>query len=130
MIYKVLIFALGLTIVIVLMKEHHRSLGLVLSLAGCVVMFLTIINLVSGAGNVLKNFIITDSVTSESIGVIVKVLGVAYLTNFGSDICLDAGEKALATALETTGKLIMLSMAFPMLGGILNSVVSIIGGSL
>lgn len=130
MIFKVLIFALGLTFVIVLLKEQFRPLGLMLSLSGCVVIFITVINLISDFGNVFEVFRITDSKTMESIGVIVKILGVAYLTNFGSDICMDAGEKAVATALETAGKLIMLSMALPMLGGIFNSVVSIIGGSL
>ena len=130
MIFKVLIFALGLTLVIVLLKEQFRPLALMLSLAGCVVIGITVINLVSGLGNVFEKFGISDSVAGEGIGIIMKILGVAYLTNFGSDICTDAGEKAVATALETAGKLIMLSMALPMLGGIFNSVVSIIGGSL
>lgn len=130
MIFKVLLFALGLTLVIALLKEQFRTLGLMLSLAGCVVIFITVIDLMSNLKNVFGMFKIPDSKATESIGVIVKILGVAYLTNFGSDICLDAGEKAVATALETAGKLIMLSMALPMLGGIFNSVVSIIGGSL
>lgn len=130
MIFKVLIFALGLTLVIVLLKEQFRPLALMLSLAGCVVIGITVINLMSGLGNVFEKFGISDSVAGEGIGIIMKILGVAYLTNFGSDICTDAGEKAVATALETAGKLIMLSMALPMLGGIFNSVVSIIGGSL
>ena len=129
MIFKVLIFALGLTLVIVLLKEQFRPLALMLSLAGCVVIGITVINLMSGLGNVFEKFGISDSVAGEGIGIIMKILGVAYLTNFGSDICTDAGEKAVATALETAGKLIMLSMALPMLGGIFNSVVSIIGGS-
>lgn len=128
MIFKVLLFALGLTLVIILLKEQFRPIALMLSVAGCVGIFIAALNVVSHFENVLENFKTNDPVLSESIGVIAKTLGVAYLTNFGSDICTDAGEKAVATALETAGKIIMLSMALPMLSGIFGSVVSLIGG--
>jgi len=69
-----------------------------------------------------------EGVDRDALLLILKTLLVAYLTSFGCDICTDAGEKAIATALETAGKALMLSMAVPMLVGIFASVRYIIGG--
>lgn len=130
MIFKMLLLALGLTIITLILKDHVRPIALMLSAAGCLLILISALGIVNHFSGFLEEFKRSNEAISESIGIIAKTLGVAYLTNFGSDICSDAGEKAIATALETAGKLIMLSMALPMLSGIFNSVVNMIGGSL
>jgi len=127
MIFKFVLFALGTTFILVILKENSPPMAVAFSIAACTAMLM----LSSKLFPVIKNLVaasgLPSGVTMEGVSVIAKTLAMAYLTSFGSDICMDSGAKAIANALETAGKLIMLSMAFPMLEGIFKSVVAIIG---
>ena len=99
---------------------------MILSVGGCVVLFAVFVRVFSVMkSNSVPSF---EGADKDAIAVILKTLAVAYLTGFGSDICTDAGQRAVANALETSGKAIMLSMALPMLMGIFDSVNKMLGG--
>lgn len=50
---------------------------------------------------------------------LIKVLGVAYLTQFASQACKDAGEGAVALKLELSGKVVILGLSIPIVKMIL-----------
>ena len=47
------------------------------------------------------------------LGSVVKILGIAYLTEFGVNISRDAGQNAVAGTLEIGGRILILSCALP-----------------
>jgi stage III sporulation protein AD len=51
--------------------------------------------------------------------VLLKVLGIAYLTTIGASLTADLGETALAAKVELAGKLLILVLAVPVLSGIM-----------
>lgn len=53
------------------------------------------------------------------LGVLLKVLGIAYLTTIGASLTADLGETALAAKVELAGKLLILVLAVPVLSGIM-----------
>ena len=97
-------------------------------MCGCLALFLFFAQIFATIKDSLDILDEVSGINADAVSIIFKTLMVAYLTSFGSDICTDAGEKAIANALETAGKAIMLSMALPMLVGIFKSVRDIIGG--
>lgn len=127
MIYKLVLFALALTLMIILLKENFKPGALILSAAGCICLFYICINVLGVVKDAMGSLEKADGVDKDSISLIIKTLSVAYVTSFGTDICNDAGEKAVGSALEAAGKMVMLSMALPMLVGIFSSVAEIIG---
>jgi len=58
--------------------------------------------------------------------IIIKVLAVAYLADFTSQICKDAGEGAIAGKVELAGKVIIFYLATPILIAILELINSIL----
>ncbi len=128
MIFKLVLFAVGICLVSVVLKENFKSGAIVLTVAGCVLLFAVFVKVFDGIKTGMSALNIPDGIDTDAISIILKTLMVAYLTSFGSDICTDAGEKAIANALEAAGKAIMLSMALPMLFGIFKSVSDIFGG--
>ncbi len=52
-------------------------------------------------------------VPSSLIGSALRILGIAYLTDFGVNISKDAGQTAIAGTLEIGGKILVLSCALP-----------------
>lgn len=52
--------------------------------------------------------------------VILKSLGIAYVTEFTSAVCLDAGEKAIAGKVELAGKIAVFFVALPVFTSLLD----------
>lgn len=50
---------------------------------------------------------------TEYIGLAMKIIGLAYLTQLGASICADAGESAVAGKVELCGRILILSAALP-----------------
>ncbi len=126
MIIRIVFFGICSSLMALLLKDSFRTGAQIISVAGCLCLFYICISIFSDIKETIGVFKIADGVDKDSMSLIVKTLFVAYLTSFGTDICTDAGEKALANALDTTGKMIMLSMALPMLAGIFKTVSEII----
>lgn len=58
--------------------------------------------------------------------IVLKIVGVAYLAEFGADICRDADEKALATKIEIAAKVGVVVLAIPIIVAILESLMRLV----
>ena len=56
--------------------------------------------------------------------VIIKSLGICYVTQLGFDVCKDCNE-TLATVVEVSGKVTLIILAIPLLEKLINIVTSI-----
>ena len=60
------------------------------------------------------------------ISLIIKLIGIAYLMEFAIQICKDCGEGNIASKLEFGGKIIVMTMSFPILISIIDMILNII----
>ena len=65
-------------------------------------------------------------VSLDMLRIVIKILGIAYLTDFGVNISRDAGQSAIASALETGGRILILSCALPSVVTLLETGASLI----
>ena len=57
---------------------------------------------------------------------VLKIMGIAYLAEFGAQICKDAGEGSIATKIELAAKILVMVLALPIIMAILESVLRLI----
>lgn len=57
---------------------------------------------------------------------ILKIIGVAYVAEFASQITKDAGQGTLASKIELAGKIIILAMAIPILTVMIETILNLI----
>lgn len=62
------------------------------------------------------------SVNLSYVSVVVKVVGIAYISEFSSDLCRDTGYRGIASQIEMFGKLSILVMSLPVLTALLDTV--------
>ena len=55
------------------------------------------------------------SIDGEYIEAILKMMGIAYISEFSSNICKDAGYQAIASQIEIFSKIAILIMSLPVL---------------
>ena len=56
-----------------------------------------------------------------------KTVGIALIVRLGGEVCRDAGEAALAAALETAGSICALLIALPLLRAVLSMLLELMG---
>ena len=57
---------------------------------------------------------------NEYFPVIIKVLAIAYITEFTASLCEDAGQKSIGTKVELAGKISVFFVAIPVFTSLLN----------
>ena len=91
------------------------SMGIILSMAGTVITYVT--DLTEGTG----------ALDGATWSLLLKALGIAFLTETAASICRDSGEASLAGWVEMAGKLEILLLAFPLIRTVLDTVATLLG---
>jgi stage III sporulation protein AD len=69
----------------------------------------------TGVSGALSSICTEYGVPTGLLSAVLKIVGIAYLTDFGVNISKDAGQTAIAGALETGGRILILSCTLPTL---------------
>lgn len=77
--------------------------------------------------SLLKEMAEIAGVNLDYLGIVMKVIGIAYLAEFGVQICVDAGEKSIASKIELAGKVLIMVVSAPILLTLMDLVVHMVG---
>lgn len=122
------LIAIGLigTIFAVLLKKENPQLALLLSVITGVLLFGMLFTPLADLMGLLQHTAEQAGVSGGQFAVVLKIIGIAYLTQFGAQLCADAGEGAIAAKIEMAGKLLMMTAAAPVLTGLLELVLGLV----
>ena len=112
---KIIGIALVSAVLSVLLKGYRPETSLFISLITIAVLFGMISPYLR---SILSSFVdISGQIGLEIryISIIIKVIGIAYITQIGAEICRDSGENAIGTKLELCGKIIIIVMSLPII---------------
>src|SRR5574344_824235 len=125
-IFKVVGFAIFAVLLVLILKNQRPAIALVLSIfAGISIMLFAVYEL-SKVIDVLNDLIDKSGVNKEFLLIILKVIGIAYIVEFGKNICEDAGQSAIATKLEMAGKVVIVVLTIPIITSLVNVLVGLV----
>ena len=123
---KCVSLALFSVLVILLLRRWNPELSFAVS-AVCVLVlllsFCTVIEELLGSLREVQRIFQSSAVHARPM---LKCLGIAFISKFGADLCRDASQSALASAVETAGNLCAAALAMPLI----ISLMTTIGGML
>ena len=99
MIFLLKICLIGLTsvILITLVKVYKPELSIEITICASIVMLIMIIDGLKGSFQYIIDIYNNLNTGKEYFPIILKVLGIAYVTEFAVALCQDAGEKTIAS---------------------------------
>ncbi|MNJ03061.1 Stage III sporulation protein AC/AD protein family protein [compost metagenome] len=56
---------------------------------------------------------------------VLKIIGIAYIAEFGAQIVRDAGQESIASKIELAGKVLILVLAIPIISIIIETVMKL-----
>ena len=124
-IVKVVAFAFIALFIVLLFKDKRSDIALQVSIVAGVVIFLFMITKITAVLQFVQSLAVKANIDFIYINTVLKILGIAYLASFCSEICRDAGENSLASKVEFSGKILILVMAMPILMAVLQSILKI-----
>lgn len=105
-----------ISVVLVLtIKEERPEMALLVSILAGVFILLGTMGKLKIIVDTINDFSTSYGVNTEYIGVLVRIIGIAYITEFMSEICRDAGQNSIASKLDLVGKVTILTMAIPIM---------------
>lgn len=122
------IIGIGLVslIIIILLKQYKPEFAVYASiLAGAIILFL-IMDKLSGIVELIKSIANKTSINSKFIGLLLKITGIAFISEFAVSICKDSGEGAIASKIELGSKILIISMSIPIISSMLELVLKIL----
>lgn len=114
-VYQVLAVALIGLIFLVLLRRERPELAVLLSVAVGLVLLFTVLAQIRSLLDLLVGLITRAELDLHYAGSLIRIVGIAYLTEFGSQVCRDAGEASLAGKVELAGKVAILILAVPIM---------------
>lgn len=117
-IFKVVGFSLFSVIIIIILKNQKPEFALIASIVAGIGLMLFSIAKMSDVVELLYSLIDGTGINKEFLTIILKVTAIAYIVEFGKNLCNDAGQSAIASKLEMAGKIIIFTLSFPLIGAL------------
>lgn len=110
----------------VILKQQKPEFAVQVSIVAGIVILSFVIDELSYVVKVLEDLSRRADLDSIYFSTVLKVVGIAYIAEFGSQISRDAGESSIASKIELGAKVIIMMMSVPILVSILDLIIKII----
>ena len=119
-IFKVVGFAIISVVLIVLLKEQKQEMALLLTIVAGICILFFVLSKITPIIDMLNTLVNNSGINKDFLIIILKITGIAYIVEFGKNICIDAGQSAIATKLEIAGKVIIVALSLPLIATLIN----------
>lgn len=109
-----------------ILKEQKPNFAFLLVLFVSTMIFIFLVDHIQAIIHMINKIASNTKVNMVYMETILKIIGIAYITEFASHLTKDAGESALAAKLEFAGKIVILAMAIPILTVLIETILKMI----
>jgi len=125
-IIKIIGVGLIALIILIIVRQYRPEFTIYISLiAGSIIIFM-ILDKLSAIVNILNTLSRKSGINAEYLSILLKITGIAILTEFAVSICKDSGETAIANKVDFGGKVIIISMSVPIISALLELIINIL----
>ena len=113
-------------VIIIIVRQYKPEFTLYVSLTAGAIILLLVMDKIGGIIDLLTTLSNKTVINNEFLVLLIKITGIAFLTEFAVSICKDSGESALASKVDIGGKVIIVSMSIPIISSLLTTVIEIL----
>lgn len=112
-----------------LLRRQSPQISLLISVGAGVVLLLTVIREMVLTADEVQAILTSGGISGEYIMILLKTVGICYLTEFTCDTVTEAGLLSLSTNISFVGKITVLVTALPLFRDILGTVSELVSPS-
>lgn len=114
------------TVLILVLKEQKPVFAFLLATATGILIFLLLIDKIGGVISTLQRLAESSGMETIYLKTVFKIIGISYIAEFGAQIVRDAGQESIASKIELGGKVLIMTLAVPIIGIIIETVMKLL----
>lgn len=126
MIIKILGVGLITAVLAVILRKSSEPQAIAVSVAGGLIITAFVIGDLTAVLKTIKDLALRDGISEQYILMLVKVIGIAYITEFMAETACDAGEKAIGAKIRFGGKVTILALCTPVIINLLSMITGLL----
>jgi stage III sporulation protein AD len=125
-IIQIVLIGMVATLLYIVLKDVNPSFAYVLLLITSIFILFLVIKQIGVIIQLLQSLGAKAQIQSFYIDTILKIIGIAYITELGSNITKDAGLSSVSAKIELAGKIFILLLAIPIITAVVEAMIHII----
>ena len=125
-IIKIVGIAFVTLIIVIILRQYKPEFAVYASMLGGAIIILLSLGKLEGIINLLENLASKTAINGEFLAILIKITGIAFLTEFATSVCKDSGETAIANIVDLGGKIIIIAISIPIISQLLETVIKIL----
>ena len=121
-IFQILGVAIVTAVAAILLKGSKPELSFAVTITGVIIILLFVVDSVRGVLEIFQAIAGMTGVENGLIKILLKIVGVGYVTEFGAGILNDFGSTAIADKVVLGGKLTIVLLSLPILQSLLQMI--------
>ena len=113
-------------IIIILLKQYKPEFAIYISLLTGALIILLLVDQLTGIVNLIQSIAGKANINSQFLALLIKITGIAFLSEFAVSICRDSGEGAIASKIELGSKIVIISMSIPIISSLLEIILQVL----
>ena len=114
------------TILCLVIKKDRPEMANFIAITAGVIILLSVVMKLSFVVDGVQSLADKVNIPAMYVSLIIKLIGICYIIEFAVSLCNDCGEKNIASKLEFGGKIIIMTMSFPILLSIVDTILNLI----
>ncbi len=125
-IVKLIGVALIALVIILILKQYKPEFVLYVELVAGIIILSMAYEQLEQILDVIKSYSNKISVNNKFIIIILKITGIAILSEFATSICKDSGETAIASKIELATKIMIIATSIPIISSLLEVILQVL----
>lgn len=108
----------------VTIRNWRPELAIITALVTGIVIIFTCVGPISDIFSEIQALVYECGIETGYIKIVIKLIGIAYISKFAGNVCRDCGESAIAVKTELAGKVAIFAITIPLVRDFLNLVIT------
>ena len=113
-------------VLVVTLQQQKKEIALILSIAVGTLLLWEIGDYLSKILEGLRQLSSKAGISGDHLKLLMKLLAISYLTEFGCEICKDVGQQSLAGKIQLGGKIMMAALSLPVFQALLTFITEVL----
>ncbi len=123
-IFQIVVIAVISTVLISIVRAPRPEFALAISIVTGLILFWFISAYLDSVVGIIKEIMARFDMDSSLFSIIIKIIAISYICEFGANLCKDAGQSAVASKVELAGKILIIYLASPIILSLLDLLTS------
>jgi len=125
-IIQIVLFGMIAALIYIVLKDIKPSMAFFIILITAILILSVVIHYVGIIILLLRDLSMKASIQSIHLDTILKIIGIAYITEIGANVTRDAGLSSIASKIELAGKIFILILAVPIISAVVEVILNFI----